>query len=126
LSEFTSFTIQEIGGTRRAIAEGLDRLRALLPRVNEAKRTEIPASELVLALQCGGSDAWSGVTSNPALGNASDRLVNLGGTVILSKRRRSTAPSIFFMRARGPPRSQPSCARASTGGKITPRSMAAR
>jgi altronate hydrolase len=39
----------------------------------------------VLALQCGGSDAWSGVTSNPALGNASDRLVNLGGTVILSE-----------------------------------------
>ena len=77
-SEFTSF---EIGGTRRAIAEGLDRLRALLPQVNEAKRTEIPASERVLALQCGGSDAWSGVISNPALGNASDRLVNLGGTV---------------------------------------------
>jgi len=83
--ELASFTIQEIGGTRRAIAEGLDRLRALLPQVNEVKRTELPASELVLALQCGGSDAWSGVTSNPALGNAADRLVNLGGTVILSE-----------------------------------------
>ena len=83
--EFASFTIQDIGGTRRAIAEGLDRLRALLPQVNEANRTEIPASELVVALQCGGSDAWSGATSNPALGNASDRLVSLGGTVILSE-----------------------------------------
>jgi altronate dehydratase len=49
------------------------------------RRVPIPASELVLGLQCGGSDAWSGVTSNPALGNASDRLVALGGTVILSE-----------------------------------------
>ena len=102
-SEFTSFTIQEIGGTRRAIAEGLDRLRALLPQVNEAKRTEIPASELVLALQCGGSDAWSGVTSNPALGNASDRLVNLGGTVILSETPEIYgAEHLLYARARSP------------------------
>ena len=57
----------------------------MLPLVNAARRTEMPASELVLGLQCGGSDAWSGVTSNPALGNASDRLVALGGTVILSE-----------------------------------------
>ena len=84
-AEFESFTIQDVGGTRRAIAEGLDRLRALLPQVNAVRRTEMPASELVLGLQCGGSDAWSGVTSNPALGNASDRLVNLGGTAILSE-----------------------------------------
>jgi altronate hydrolase len=102
-SEFTSFTIQEIGGTRRAIAEGLDRLRALLPQVNKAKRTEIPASELVLALQCGGSDAWSGVTSNPALGNASDRLVNLGGTVILSETPEIYgAEHLLYARARSP------------------------
>jgi altronate hydrolase len=82
---FASFTIQEVGGTRRAIEQGLDNLRALLPRVNRASRSEVPASELVIGLQCGGSDAWSGVTSNPALGNASDRLVSLGGTVILSE-----------------------------------------
>jgi altronate hydrolase len=83
--EFQSFTIQDAGGTRRAIAEGLDRLRALILSVDSARRSEVPASELVLGLQCGGSDAWSGVTSNPALGNASDRLVALGATVILSE-----------------------------------------
>ena len=82
---FQSFTIQEVGGTRRAIAEGLERLRAMLPIVDAARRTTVPAGELVLGLQCGGSDAWSGVTSNPALGDASDRLVALGATVILSE-----------------------------------------
>ncbi len=82
---FQAFTIQDVGGTRRAIEEGLDRLRGLLPIADRARRSEIPASELVLGLQCGGSDGWSGVTSNPALGAASDRLVALGGTVILSE-----------------------------------------
>ncbi|MFI4974032.1 MAG: UxaA family hydrolase [Caulobacterales bacterium] len=82
---FQSFTIQDVGGTRRAMEEGLARLRTVLPRVNRATRTPTPASELVLGLQCGGSDAWSGVTSNPALGVASDRLVALGGAVILSE-----------------------------------------
>ena len=83
--EFHSFTIQDVGGTKRAIAEGLEQLKALLPALNQQQRVEIPASELVLGLQCGGSDGWSGVSSNPALGNASDRLVALGGTVILSE-----------------------------------------
>ena len=82
---FQSFTIQDTGGTRRAIAEGLERLKAMLPQINAARREEAPASELILGLQCGGSDAWSGVTSNPALGNASDRLAALGATVILSE-----------------------------------------
>ncbi len=83
--DFHAYTIQDVGGTKRAIEEGLERLRAILPELNRQERTAIPASELVLGLQCGGSDAWSGVTSNPALGNASDRLVALGGTVILSE-----------------------------------------
>ncbi|MFI4933332.1 MAG: UxaA family hydrolase [Caulobacterales bacterium] len=83
--EFQSFTIQDSGGTRRAIESGLARLSEMLPRMNAVGRTTTPASELVLGLQCGGSDAWSGVTSNPALGVASDRLVGLGGTVILSE-----------------------------------------
>jgi altronate hydrolase len=82
---FQSFTIQDSGGTRRAIEEGLERLAAMLPLVGAARRGEAPASEISLGLQCGGSDAWSGVTSNPALGVASDRLVGLGGTVILSE-----------------------------------------
>jgi altronate hydrolase len=80
-----TFTIQEVGGTRRAIAQGLDHLRAMLPELSQVRREPVPASELVLGLQCGGSDAWSGVTSNPALGNVSDRLVALGATVILSE-----------------------------------------
>jgi altronate hydrolase len=83
--DFQAFTIQDVGGTRKAVEEGLERLRVLLPIANAARRTETPASELVLGLQCGGSDAWSGVTSNPALGNAADRLTALGATVILSE-----------------------------------------
>jgi altronate hydrolase len=82
---FQSFTIQDSGGTRRAIEEGLARLADLLPGVDRQIRQTTPASELMLGLQCGGSDAWSGVTSNPALGAACDRLVALGGTVILSE-----------------------------------------
>jgi altronate hydrolase len=82
---FQSFTIQDVGGTRKAIDEGLARLREMLPAVNAVQRSEVPASEIILGLQCGGSDAWSGVTSNPALGNASDRLAALGATVLLSE-----------------------------------------
>jgi altronate hydrolase len=82
---FEAFTIQDSGGTRRAVEEGLARLRTLLPLAGAAQRTDCPASALVLGLQCGGSDAWSGVTSNPALGDAADRLVAQGGTVILSE-----------------------------------------
>ena len=83
--DFEAFTIQEVGGTRRAIETGLEHLKVMLPRANACQRSEVPASALVLGLQCGGSDAWSGVTSNPALGNTSDRLANLGGTAILSE-----------------------------------------
>lgn len=84
-AHFQSFTIQDSGGTKRAIADGIERLKAMLPIVNAAQRTPQPASELVIGLQCGGSDGWSGITANPALGNASDRLVSLGGTVLLSE-----------------------------------------
>ncbi|MBL8773309.1 MAG: altronate dehydratase [Phenylobacterium sp.] len=82
---FQSYTIQDAGGTRRAVEQGLERLADLIPLAAAATRSECPAGELVVGLQCGGSDAWSGVTSNPALGNAVDRLVALGGTAILSE-----------------------------------------
>jgi altronate hydrolase len=62
----------------------------MLPRLDEARRTPTPASELVLALQCGGSDGYSGVTANPALGAAADILVRNGGAAILSE-----TPEIF-------------------------------
>jgi len=100
---FRAFTIQEAGGTRRAIEQGLEALRTLLPAADQARRETIPASELVLGLQCGGSDGWSGVTSNPALGAASDRLVALGGTVILSETPEIYgAEHLLYARARSP------------------------
>ncbi len=80
-----TLTIQGSGGTRRAIERGLEELAAMLPDVDAQRRVPIPASELVVGLQCGGSDAWSGITVNPALGQAVDRLVTLGGTALLSE-----------------------------------------
>lgn len=82
---FQSLTIQETGGTRRSIDEGLSRLRDLLPTAARARREPMPASELTLALQCGGSDGYSSLTANPALGVAADTLVRHGGTAILSE-----------------------------------------
>jgi altronate hydrolase len=82
---FQTMTIQDSGGTKKTIAEALERVRAMLPLVNAAKREPAPASELVLALQCGGSDGYSGITANPALGAAVDLLVRHGGTAILSE-----------------------------------------
>ena len=100
---FQSFTIQDTGGTRRAIEEGLARLKTILPEVNAISRSEAAASEIVLGLQCGGSDAWSGVTSNPALGNASDRLATLGATVILSETPEIYgAEHLLYARAKSP------------------------
>lgn len=82
---FHTHTIQDTGGTRAAVAEGLKRIAEMLPAVNEVERETVPASELVLALQCGGSDGYSGITANPALGVASDILVRHGGTSILAE-----------------------------------------
>ena len=82
---FRSFTIQDIGGTRKAIEGGVEAIRAMLPMANAVKRETVPASELMLALQCGGSDGYSGITANPALGAAVDLLVRHGGTAILSE-----------------------------------------
>lgn len=77
--------IQDSGGVQRTIAAGLAALKPLLAEANLARRTEIAASELVLALQCGGSDGFSGITANPALGLAADWVVSQGGSVILSE-----------------------------------------
>ncbi len=82
---FRTMTIQGEGGTRRTIDQGLAVLREMLPRANVARRETCPASELTLALQCGGSDGYSGITANPALGAAADLLVRNGGTAILSE-----------------------------------------
>ncbi|NIA71763.1 altronate dehydratase [Pelagibius litoralis] len=82
---FQTMTIQGSGGTRRTVDEAIERITAMLPAANAAKRETLPASELTLALQCGGSDGYSGITANPALGAAADLLVRHGGTAILSE-----------------------------------------
>ncbi|MFT0892702.1 UxaA family hydrolase [Pseudochelatococcus sp. G4_1912] len=82
---FQSFTIQDSGGTRKAIEAGVARIKEMLPFARGQHREIIPASELTLALQCGGSDGYSGLTANPALGAAVDMLVRQGGTAILSE-----------------------------------------
>src|SRR4029079_17116082 len=61
------------------------RIQAILPEANEVKREQVPASHLTLGLQCGGSDGYSGISANPALGAAVDRLVRNGGSAILSE-----------------------------------------
>lgn len=78
-------TIQNEGGTRRTIERGLEEIRGIAELANQASRAEAPVSELVIGMQCGGSDGYSGITANPALGYASDLLVRHGGTTILSE-----------------------------------------
>ena len=80
-----SFTIQEKGGTMKAVREGVARIEAILPEANKVRRENVPASHLVLGLQCGGSDGYSGISANPVLGAAVDLLVRHGGTAILSE-----------------------------------------
>ena len=82
---FQTMNIQDVGGLRKAVELGIRKVEEMLPLVNEARRTECPASELTVALQCGGSDAWSGITANPALGYAVDMLVAQGGTGVLAE-----------------------------------------
>ncbi len=82
---FQTMTIQEIGGTRKMIDWGVERIEEMLPVAARARRETVDASELTLALQCGGSDGYSGITANPALGVAADILVRNGGTAILSE-----------------------------------------
>jgi altronate hydrolase len=82
---FRTMTIQETGGTRKTIEAGVAAITEMLPKANDVRRETISASELILALQCGGSDGYSGITANPALGAAVDLLVRHGGTGILSE-----------------------------------------
>ena len=77
--------IQEMGGSRKTVAAGIAFVREHLDEANAVVREAAPASALTVALQCGGSDGYSGITANPALGIASDMLVRHGGTVILSE-----------------------------------------
>ncbi|HEX8739750.1 MAG TPA: altronate dehydratase family protein [Casimicrobiaceae bacterium] len=80
-----NFSIQDAGGTSKAIARGIHVVEEMLPHANAITREPVPASALVLGLQCGGSDGYSGITANPVLGAAADLLVRHGGTAILSE-----------------------------------------
>ena len=78
-------TIQDEGGTKKIVDKVLSQIKNLLSEANSVERTSQPVSHLTLALQCGGSDGYSGITANPALGVAADLLVNKGGSSILSE-----------------------------------------
>ena len=80
-----AITIQERGGTKRTIDRGVEIIKAMLPEANRLKRRPVSAANLVLGTECGGSDGFSGITANPALGFAADLVVRNGGTVILSE-----------------------------------------
>src|SRR5215813_6054239 len=82
---FAKIGIQEVGGTEAAIQRGLEDVQRMLPEVNRAVREEIPVSELVLGVKCGGSDGFSGISANPSLGRAADMLVRSGGTVLITE-----------------------------------------
>jgi altronate hydrolase len=80
-----TFVMQETGGTRATIAAGIQAIEEMLPIANQAQRQTVSASHLKIGLECGGSDGFSGITANPALGAAMDILVRHGGTAILSE-----------------------------------------
>ena len=82
---FKTMTMQGTGGTRKTVEAAQDIVREMLPAADAVTRQPAPASELSVALQCGGSDAYSGITANPALGAACDILVRHGGTGILAE-----------------------------------------
>lgn len=86
----TGLVVQDQGGFRKTVAMGITAIERILPQVNRIARTPQPISALSLALQCGGSDSWSGITANPLIGRVVDQIVAQGGTAVLSE-----TPEIF-------------------------------
>lgn len=82
---FQTMNIQNVAGLRRTVEMGIEKVAAMLPEANRATRQPCPVSALKVALQCGGSDGWSGITANPALGYACDLLAGQGGTGVLAE-----------------------------------------
>jgi altronate hydrolase len=80
-----ALSIQECGGIGKTVEAGVDAVAKMLPRVNDIKRVQLPAKHIILGTNCGGSDGNSGVTANPALGVASDLIVQQGGTSVLGE-----------------------------------------
>jgi len=77
--------VQDAGGTQGAIEQGLEHVTRMIAAANAAERTDVPVSELVLGVKCGGSDGFSGLSANPALGRCADLLVRHGGTVLITE-----------------------------------------
>ena len=84
-SLFQTMNIQDLAGLRKTVEYGIKKVSHMLPIIDKFSRVKCPASDLTVALQCGGSDAWSGVTANPALGYACDLLIACGGTGVLAE-----------------------------------------
>jgi altronate hydrolase len=84
-TRLVTFSIQDSGGTARSVARGIVAVKGLLAEANRVTRQPVSARHLTVGLQCGGSDGYSGISANPALGAAVDRLVAHGGTAILSE-----------------------------------------
>jgi arabinonate dehydratase len=78
-----NMTIQQLGGSRRTVECGLEIIEKLLQYADQFKRQPVPVSKLVVGTKCGGSDRWSGVTANPAVGVAADMFVKAGAAVFL-------------------------------------------
>lgn len=83
--KLVTFNIQDTGGTAKTVAKGVALIQAMLPEANRVKRVPVPLSHLTVGLQCGGSDGYSGISANPALGAAVDLLVRHGGAAVLSE-----------------------------------------
>jgi altronate hydrolase len=82
---FKVFNIQDTGGTTKTVAKGVALINEMLPTVNSVKREPCSVAHITIGLQCGGSDGYSGISANPALGTAVDLLVAHGGSAILSE-----------------------------------------
>ncbi len=85
-----ALTLQSCGGTTAAVEAARREIRRIMDEAAAQRRVEIPASKIILGLNCGGSDSFSGITANPALGYASDLLAGMGGTAVLAE-----TPEIF-------------------------------
>ncbi len=84
-TRLVGMTLQNSGGTRGALAHARREIQQLMEQGSAEKRTSVPASKIMLGLNCGGSDSFSGITANPALGVCSDMLAGIGATSVLAE-----------------------------------------
>ena len=84
-SHYVPLSIQDLGGVRKTVAAGIAAVERLLEAANTCQRSEQPVAELAVALQCGGSDSWSGVSANPLMGLVTDEVIRQGGAAVLAE-----------------------------------------